>query len=219
MCFKSAFKASPMEFMRKNIVVSPLENPGLDKYTNKNTVKLSIAAYPEMQVANKPDGGVYKIVFEDSEHAIEAYWCPYHTNDVGSVTLGTDAKWVFTAAMSGCSFGIGARALDGTLRISHANSKNSSAAYGISTPEDVQPAMDQQRRVQRHFLAEQHSINKVVNYKHYMGDGDNFDTTSRSTTFGELPNVGGVWNFYTLKYTQKYFSVHGDVHGPLFGGL
>ena len=53
--------------------------------------------------------------------SIEAYWCPYVQDGTGTITLGTQATYMFTAGLTGCSFGFGTPGSDGALRIAHAN--------------------------------------------------------------------------------------------------
>lgn len=53
--------------------------------------------------------------------SFDAYWCPYSIDTTQSVTVGPDAKLMFTADMTGCSLGVGSPTNTGHQLISHAN--------------------------------------------------------------------------------------------------
>lgn len=46
---------------------------------------------------------------DPAEEGFHAYWCPYAQHETVSGLLGNGARFVFTARMDGCSFGIGSQ--------------------------------------------------------------------------------------------------------------
>lgn len=208
MSYRKDFKIDPRAFMDENIVTSPDNPPHLP--ANK-IVRITIEKHDFAVISNKPKGCVYSIVFKDTPHSISVYWCPYKTNDVGSAMLGNDANYVFTVSMNACSFGIGSYSAPGVVRVSHANAANAANSYGVSSIDDILPAMEQQRKIQQHQLYSEDSSSKVIAFDDYMKSDGDFDSKRRATTFGERNSTNQSWKFYTLKYLNGMSMVHNGV--------
>ncbi len=208
MSYKRAFQQNPRAFMADNIVTAP-DNP--DYLPPNKIVKITIQKLDAVLISNKPDGAVYSIVFADTPHSLDVYWCPYYQDDTGSAMLGTDANYVFTVSMNACSFGVGSYAEPGKVRVAHANSTTSSASYGIKSVADIEPAMIQQKKIQRAFLANKGAAQNIIAYDDYMMDGGMFNQRFRSTTFGELSADRRAWAFYTLQYLNGGVMQHKGV--------
>jgi hypothetical protein len=126
-----------------------------------------------------------------------AYWCPYAQNKTFSVTLGNGAKFMFTATMDGCSFGVGSPGGPGTVRVGHANT----AALGAALEEaGLDVARQQQALGQRNALwAELGSSNlSIIGPGQYRNDHDGAAVLT-STTFG-WHDLGKPWVFFTQRY-------------------
>lgn len=52
-----------------------------------------------------------------------AYWCPYEDSRISTTTVSNGANYMFTAAMNGCSFGVGTATSNGSRHVAHANMK------------------------------------------------------------------------------------------------
>lgn len=122
------FCTCPDDFLMNNAIIAPpyegvpagvyyfsIEHAGFDMSTFETiplkTTADSIAWQLKLH-RGRPDG-----------RAIKAYWCPYIPNDTGVITLGSQATYMFTAGLTGCSFGFGNPSSDGALRVAHANSQ------------------------------------------------------------------------------------------------
>ena len=62
----------------------------------------------------------------DKDKSFNAYWCPYNEDDVRWIAVADMADYMFTPKMTGCSFGVGIPAADGTVCVAHANVHNAS---------------------------------------------------------------------------------------------
>jgi hypothetical protein len=160
-------------------------------------------------------GNVYKLEFltealgQQNNDAFKTYWVPYKSDDVGTLTvLGNDANFMFSARMTGCSFGIGSHAGDGVVACAHVNSMSSGTAINKESQENQ---LEQQKKVQRAFLYshrktgpntfdESRNLTKrIISFDMYMYDNGNFDTSLSMTPFG-VHATGGPWTFYSQRY-------------------
>jgi hypothetical protein len=209
MSYRKDFKKNPRAFMNDNIVASP-DNPA--HLPASKIVKITIEKNSFAVISNKPNGSVYSIIFKDTSDSISVYWCPYKPNGVGSAMLGNKADYVFTVSMNACSFGIGSYSAPWVVRVAHANAGNASNSYGVSSVDDIVPAIELQRKIQRHQLYSKDSTSKIIAYDNYMKKSDGgFDSKCRATTFGERHPKNGSWKFYTLEYVSGGTMVHNGV--------
>lgn len=68
--------------------------------------------------------------FDDD--AIPAYICPYEPGCTLRTTVGTAANLMFTAEMSGCTFGIGSPTPQGAVSVCHSNDHAAGSAGGAA---------------------------------------------------------------------------------------
>src|ERR1700722_6871790 len=106
------------DFMNVNVVTTPTNiNNATDipypNPANKTVWAHLIPSFPAV-LTNGNGGAVYRIEFltvsqaADDDEAFLIYWVEYEANGQGTATwLGNDAQLMFTATMSGCSFGLG----------------------------------------------------------------------------------------------------------------
>jgi hypothetical protein len=175
-------------------------------------------------------GNVYKLEFltqaeaGNRNDAFETYWVPYRENCPGTLTiLGNDARFMFTARMSGCSFGLGSYTAGGVVGAAHVNAMT----VGIATAGSDLVKMEAQKKAQRTYLASHGTTNaanalvrRVISYDNYMLDTQgNLDIGMSSTTFG-VHQIGGDWRFYTLRYRGVGLNVtHSGVNLQVSGVL
>lgn len=122
-----------------------------------------------------------------------AYICDYEQGSTKYVTLGSQADFMFTITMNGCTFGIGMPAGSGDVTVCHSNT---SKGFGGNTPPDLQAQM--QRFQVEQLLPLGGSILEPANYR----------TVGREqcTTFGMRDNNGWQFWMHTYSYTgnQRY---------------
>jgi len=111
-----------------------------------------------------------------------AYICPYRQDAALGVTLGDAANLMFTAEMSGCSFGYGKQASDGSVRVMHANNAS------LATPASTAP----QAAAQLLSLQQEFGAGPALTPDQYREVDDDRDT--RATTIGLRLN--GKWEFW-----------------------
>jgi hypothetical protein len=175
-------------------------------------VNQSVPTYiPTMTFNGPPGGAVYKLEFltplqaGTRDDAFETYWVPYAQDTPGLLTmLGNDAEFMFTAKMTGCSFGIGSHAGNGVVGVAHSNAM----ASGSAVQGDDQRKRDTARRVQQGMLrAHRHDPGgidlsvRIISYDMYMMNGAALDAQQGSTTYG-VHDLNQSWFFSTLKYSE-----------------
>ncbi len=127
---------------------------------------------------------IYRVrpaVATDAE-SFAAYICPYRTDASLSKQLGNAASLMFTAEMSGCSFGIGIQSKAGVL-VMHSNEAR------LATQDSTDPQVQGQLQALQTGNASARMLQPGM-YRHV--DDDGMDT--RSTTLGI--RVGGKWEFW-----------------------
>jgi hypothetical protein len=127
--------------------------------------------------------------------SFSAYWCSYKKNELHYVTLGTDASFVFTPTMDGCSFGIGQAASDGSVIVSHVNSER------LDTATSKAAMIADQRKQLQDFLKGRGGASKLFEPADYRTRKTGFfssETGLCTTTFGVRGTSG--WKFYAHRY-------------------
>lgn len=125
----SEFVKNPVTFLENNIVLQMVAGTGVHGTTGSFTLR------PTSKTGYLPGGGscpVYEMHTGSGSESFTAYWCPYEDDKVRSVTLGSAANLMFTAKMTGCSFGVGIPGSDGSVRVAHSNSQESDALQQIA---------------------------------------------------------------------------------------
>lgn len=190
-----------VNFMSSNIIKCGVQNPQDQHKTSRGTVKVRpILAVGS--IAGMPNGKVYWLDFakatDQSDDVIEIYWAPYFDDQVAPPTmLGNKSNFMFTAVMSGCSFGVGSAAGKGIVGVSHANAKRS-GSKGNSGLEG-EAAMKQQKNIQQHMLYSEDMSQHIISYEAYMKLNGSLDLQVQTTTFG-VHELNKSWSFYTLRY-------------------
>jgi len=124
----------------------------------------------------------------------QSYWCPYESNNCKLAWLGTQANYMFTAKMDGCTFAVGSSAPSGERMVAHAN---------------VGGKGGEQLNLIRGKIAFRNDKNMktLAPSAYYYGGRD--DTTNtmwkiQATTFG-IRLADGTWKFYsqTIKYNAS----------------
>jgi hypothetical protein len=187
------FAAGPKVFCENNIVLTPNEIDhngglvwiGLDRLDR-------IAQTGKLVQGRKGNDAVdvYQIVGRpDSTDAIRAYWCPYNRNGTGSVIVGSQAQYMFTITVNGCSVGVGHQATNGTRLVMHVNDANSgSKGPGI------------QAQSQRITLRSAGTFGtQIVEPSMYRDDDGHGGLSGSATVFGVYE--AGQWKIWALKWT------------------
>ena len=114
-------------FLEENVVVPAAElnkarNPGQPEY-----LEFREEAFPKGRIGLNDSGpqcrylSLIRSNATTTNEALLAYICEYSVGAINYLALGNAANFCFTAGMNGCTFGIGSKAKDGTVLVSHAN--------------------------------------------------------------------------------------------------
>ena len=217
----SDFTKDPCEFLEQNIVLQMVAGTGVvgdtDYFTLRESAKKGFftdgKACPVYEMHRAAEGERFK-----------AYWCPYEDEKVRAVTLAGEAELMFTAKMTGCSFGVGMPAIDGSVRVAHSNLQETTelnqigkAMYNAFNPKDPtgsQNAMafletkkqsvktSQQGALLQGPLGVNGPMSTEINPANYRG--------LISTTFG-IRGPYGDWRFYfhVFMQTGQTFTLYG----------
>ncbi len=198
------FMADPLGFMDDNIIVPHHAAIGSDQASGRiHQMVLTLGGAQGKQAGR--DLPVYILTkwtnVAPDDQGFFAYWCPYSQNDTLSCNLGNGARFMFTATMDGCSFGIGSQ-VSGSCRVAHANEGRHGGnlnSAGLSETD----AREQQRLTQRNSLwaVLGDSQIDIIQPRNYMLDIDGAFAL-KSTTVG-IHQLGKPWSFYTQRYWKN----------------
>jgi hypothetical protein len=151
------FCAYPDNFLMEELVITP-PNEGTPAGIYYFSVAKSSNWDPKNDLTDlktKTGKQVWNLMLHRGKIAgnptIEAYWCPYVQDGTGTITLGKQATYMFTAGLTGCSFGFGTPGGDGELRIAHANVMVQGAGDSVSTQATGQAGQLQTAGTDRKF--------------------------------------------------------------------
>ena len=188
----------PLGFMNDNIIVVGFEGDDHDTLDGKifrlRLAKKSPTGGKASQMGR--DLGLYAIGpdsvitlmngLESKSHTFKAYFCPYRQGKTLGTIVGSDADFMFTTQMDGCTLGIGDRQPDGTHLIYHANVGGDVGA--------------QQTALTNAFNAQGQTVGTVWDppkYRFEMGQAE-----LCSTTFGVRDTATNRWTFYAQTYQR-----------------
>ena len=197
-------QADPVDFMENNIVVVNFE--GAPRNTDDRPLNLVMYSLATDRVIGKRLGEVLPVYFVTEASmllfspgataagpAFPAYFCPYRKDDTLGTVISNKADLMFTAAMDGCSLGIGSQTSNGSRMIYHSNT----AQLGSTSNPHAQ---GEAQSTTLNFMFGSSGVDQIWgpgNYRFEMGQG-----VLRSTTFGMRNTNSGDWNFYSQIYTQ-----------------
>ncbi|WP_347986347.1 hypothetical protein [Methylomonas sp. AM2-LC] len=199
------FLIDPIDFMKNNLVVPHHAQIGSNQADSGiHTMCLVKSSVPARQNGKDVDKWILMKYSSRINPAtlggvFEAYWCPYSQNQTLTCVLNTESRYMFTATMDGCSFGIGSQTGDGACRVAHANE----SGFGLKHENifGMDGARQFQRSEQEQRLKHQLGNNiQVINPLNYMADFDGA-LELKSTTFGYRKAM--TWEFYTQKYWKN----------------
>jgi hypothetical protein len=206
----AGFLADPVGFAGANIIVpSQLGGTQNDARIQELTLRLQPMSRGRRLGEDVP---VYAVTRPQPGDPIGsslfAYWVPYAQNQTFSCNLGNGARFMFTATMDGCSFGIGSSPTPGVVRVAHANrgtyAADQARVIGVDHARELQALV--QRDELRATLGNQA---RIIAPNDYRRDVDLAPVLS-STTFG-FHALGAAWEFWT----QRYFKDMSDVMHPV----
>jgi hypothetical protein len=188
-------------FMTEYVVKTPTALNGPIPYTDSNKklvwAKLSEADPPSRLAGSA--GGIFVLNFvtaeEKNDDAFLIYWVEYMADGDGVATwLGRDSPLMFTALMTGCTFGLGSATAHGVMA-AHVNSMSKSKT-GMPDKDQIK---DQHKKLKKLNLKKWEISPKI-----YLGSiGKKFDTQLKTTPFGFRSGRGSEkWNFCWQKYKQ-----------------
>jgi len=182
--YNQDFVHDPNGFMDWHLVVSSVKTSRVGaNFTEKVTFKQLPTSFC-MKTDNAGGGRSIPVLIlrnaRDDEVGIDAYVCDYESGNLKLQMIDRAAKYCFTFAMDGCSFGIGNPTPEGAVLVSHVNIKG-----GGSNAANVAN--------QRVALEGTHgTVGSTFMEPHmYMGGDPN-----KATTFGVRNVLKSEWNFY-----------------------
>lgn len=209
--------ADPVRFIRKNLLTlsGALNEPRTQDLGPNRTVRLTLEQLPGglegygaltrrrnrkglAKLRNKIMGAeqhramdFYRVVLAGpntpANDSFEAYICPYRQDhDLGAI-VGTHASLMFTAEMTGCSFGVGMPARDGSRYVVHSNQARH-ATQDSTAPQEAAQLDALKERVQR---------GHALQPRHYRNVGDD-GVDERATMIGV--RTDGAWQFWYQHY-------------------
>src|SRR5262249_48085416 len=116
-----------------------------------------------------------------------AYICPYADNSVQFKTLGSDADYMFTGDMDGCSFGVGMPNSMGDVLVGHSNAQNQATGSNFS------PNYGPQRTAQRQDLVGGGTGQSMLEPAAYR-DNPPQGTEFKAVTIGL--RISNAWEFW-----------------------
>ena len=203
----ASFTAHPRTFMRTNIIVVggiTAEQVTGQIFTTPQEIymlgqspklRLGLVELNGEQIDNKPGGKVYGLYVcsSPSQKGFEAFFCPYKQDKAFFVQLSSSARFMFTATMDGCTFGVGSQSGGGSANVGHVNFGKVALDWG---PEQ---GPGRQIGAQLNVVDDRLGANSLkIQPPDYRGpQGD-----TCSTTVGRLGS-DGMWHFYTLRYRKS----------------
>ena len=199
------FLIDPIDFMNKNLVIVNYNSLGKTQQdAGVQTMCLVKSAKKAKQHGVELD--IYSLTrhssrlpSKDVEAIFDAYWCPYEQNQTLHCMLGTEARYMFTATMDGCSFGVGSQN-NGVCRVAHSNEGtfggSREGVYGTNGARVFQH-MEQANRLQYEIP----NLTGIIAPNAYQQDYDG-EYALTATTFG-IRNNTNTWEFYTQKYWKS----------------
>lgn len=209
MTYDEEFQRDPLNFIRTHAIIpahNVCEIGGNRIITGRFTLSDSRADGGGMartvlvlKMVERPASGGFSFrnMFAKRE-GFDAYWLAYDEDDVNRTFLGTAAKYMFTAKLTGCSFGIGTRTANGGVLVSHANAATSGQQEEQTTG-SVARAQRWQTRIQSLMLKDAHGDHLRIevppsSYRDARNDGTGDVTYEQASIIGIF--LKGHWRFF-----------------------
>jgi len=194
------FAENPSLFLKRNLVIQ-LANVGEGDTFAKDRTYFYVIPYENVWM--KTQGGefgdvpvrrfdrgsakvyVMKCSKEKVEHGVAGYWLAYQQNQSHQVTIGTDAEYVFTPTVDGCTIGVGPSNGFGGHILSHINRGG-------------WKANDQQVIEAKRISGENAVILDAGSYQKWEAWDLVPDNKIKTTVWGE--RTGNDWRFFYQSY-------------------
>jgi len=189
---RADFVADPVAFMKRHVVLQWIN------ITESRPLVVTVVEKPELKVVS--GGGPGAKVFTMSTQCggigrnekVPIHWIGFGTGQVVAGVLDSKAKYMFTYAMDGCTFGAGSQTGDGTCLVAHANAKGMAESTGG-------PAS--QRALQRGQLQAELGdgvrVMSSLQYQEMGGQGLHLKATNFAVLEGN-----GRWRFYVHSWKK-----------------
>ncbi len=200
------FTNDPLDFMQRNVVLVQVGGLSVPGPTGTFTLSKHTGPYKGKNLQGK-SCSIYELHQAVNPLSFVAYWCQYANDAVHSVTAAAAASYLFTAKMDGCSFGVALPAVDGSVRVAHANSSNTPALNTLNDLIGNEQDLAIRASLQREKLTTKtaHQFDQLAEVMDYrvqktLGPLEYADRGLKSTTFG-LRDGTGAWTFYYHMYS------------------
>jgi hypothetical protein len=152
---------------------------------------------------------VYGLDLSADPDVVSAYWCPYANDHTYSITVAGAANFMFTATMDGCSFGVGIEAVDGAVRVAHANVSENVLLEAVQEElinaviggnANAARLLELKKFILKNQLQRTELVGALGTDRFTgMGASDYAKMGVKCTTFG-IRGGGGHWSFYAQAY-------------------
>ena len=183
------FEKEPIEFLKKFIVVVPMQEQEAEAPTAPKAFCMT---------RTHAESNVVKLGFRigakaDDPNSVQAYWLPWHNGKAVTLTLGSTAKLMFTTELTNCRFSVLTKSMATPLVAHVAGTSGSSATRDgwekkAGLPERKSEDNKHMRRFSKSFKP-----GEIADHA-YRGQADLFEDSTSAFVFGQL--VDGAWRFH-----------------------
>jgi hypothetical protein len=196
------FVADPKAFLRSNLLRclwagDPLRPRCLFSFKkrDKQAIRLSdrtlIDVYNVIPLSESDAATARKTAGAKNSTYLEAYFCPYGNNAICSITVDSQADFMFTTNMDGCAFGVGSESGDKTQRVGHVNLRDSAPhAHELQLEALKADGLNKKTVDPERYM---HSSKVVAEYGEV-----------KATTIGIRDTAAGKWSFVYQQYREDF---------------
>ncbi len=193
------FCGDPEGFMANNVVMQWIQ------HEKAEVIKVGVKYIENAVVQNKPDGKACFFYLKPEPPCLAVYWCPYAQNTLKSAMLGNEALFALTAAVTGCSVGLGS-GKNGNQMMCHVNSAQVGVDWKSVSEQEARARQAQSQDAQlRYKLGQDLNLASPTMYR-----SNELDTM---VTFYAVHGLNLSWQLCGLSYRKtggnQYF--HGGV--------
>lgn len=195
------FLADPEGWMATHVVLCQFFKSGVPSAIERMTiVELDFDSY-QAYLPDQPNDmfEVYAIqngANRPQDDSFDAFFCPYENDNTHFVTLNTNASFMVTPTMDGCSFGVGSPS-KGTVIVGHSNAQRD------QTPTSTRQMVKTQRTELKVGLAKPSFFKKKR--KFFEPRNYRIDSVTGQKVAATLYGIrnGNKWKFQAMKYVTN----------------
>jgi hypothetical protein len=211
------FVADPKAFMDQHILIPMFPPPPqagqrvFELIAEGGEIDVCVIQLPGSSVQNPPTPASKVFQFSmdhgnlGADSILKIHWLPYTADEFRVGILRSADRYMFTAAMNGCSLGFGSQVGDGGCLVTHANARTLGREQGLG-------AQRRQQRADIKTFFQDIEKFKVLEPHRYRVDGAGVGDWS-ACNFGI--SDGRKWRFWTSLYKRVGTSLAFTHGGPV----